>query len=133
MKNALEIPLLLVAVTGVLVIANWPTLTGRAAERRRVAIALEAPVRQEINSLSGSQELLRSLRLGPVAGTYVAGRDVSMTGYFQFDGVYANQSCRVFVTWHRADTNAPIDRIEIGGAAKELRTIWSRKRMGDAL
>ncbi len=132
MKNALEIPLLLVAVIGVLVVANWPTFTGRAAERRRVAIALDAPVRQEINSLLDSQESLRSLRLGPVAGTYVAGSGVSMTGYFQFDGVYSNQSCRVFVAWRKAETNAPVDKIEIGGAAKELRTIWSRKRMGDA-
>ena len=88
MKNALEIPLLLVAVIVVLLIATWPALTGRTAEPRRVAMALKASVRQEIDSLSSSQESLRSLRLDDVTETYMAGSDVSMTGYFQFDGVY---------------------------------------------
>jgi hypothetical protein len=130
MKNALEIPLFLVAVIGVFVITTLPTVLRHGHER--AVIALEAPVRQELNSLSGSLELLRSLRLGPVTETYAVGSGASMTGYFQFDGVYSNQSCRIYVTWHKADTNAPIDKIEIGGASKELRTIWSRKRQGDA-
>ena len=131
MKNALEIPLLLVVVIGVLVIATVPALSHHT-ERESAASALMASVRQEVDSLSGSQESLRSLRLGDVTETYVVGSGVSMAGYFQFDGVYSKQSYHIYITWRKADKNAPIDKIEIGGAAKELRTIWSRTWQTDA-
>ena len=88
---------------------------------------IEAAVRQEIKSLASGQESLRSLHLGTLMRTYVVGRGVSLSGYFQFSGLYENQSCPVFVTWRQADTNAPIDKIEIGSTAKEPRMIWARK------
>ena len=88
---------------------------------------IQAAVRQEIGSLSISQGALRSLHLGGLTKTYEAGSGASMTGYFQFDGDYCGQSCRVYVIWRKADTNALIDKIEINGISKKLRTIWSRK------
>jgi hypothetical protein len=81
---------------------------------------------QEISSLSSSQELLHSLHLGRVTKIHTAGSGASMTGYFKFDGDYSNQSCDIIVRWRKADTNAPIDKIEIGSTFQELRTIWSR-------
>ena len=88
---------------------------------------IQAAVRQETGSLFSSQASLRSLHLGGLTKTYEAGSGASMTGYFQFDGDYCGWPCRVYVIWRKADTNAPIEKIEINGNSKELRTIWSRK------
>ena len=88
---------------------------------------IEAAVRQQAASLSRSQESLSSLQLGRMTRMRTVGSGVSMTGYFQFDDDYSNQSWDVFVSWRKAETNAPIDKIEIGSTYRELKTIWSRK------
>jgi hypothetical protein len=90
---------------------------------------IKAAVLREAASLSRSEDSLRSLDLGRITRTRyeVRDSDSAITGYFQFDGSYSNQSWDVFVYWRKADSNAPIDKIEIGSTYQELRTIWSRK------
>jgi hypothetical protein len=88
---------------------------------------IEAAVRQEVVSVALTNGSLHSLELGRVTRTHTIDSGVAMTGYFQFDGSYSNQSWDVLVYWRKADTNAPIDKIEIGSTYQELRTIWSRK------
>jgi len=112
---------------GVMLFAVCFLLVTKRSMFRGDVSQIQAAVRQEIGSLSSSQESLRSLHLGGLTKTYEAGSGASMTGFFQFDGDYFDQSCRVYVIWRKADTNAPIDKIEINGNSKKLRTIWSRK------
>jgi hypothetical protein len=88
---------------------------------------IEAAVRRQVSSLASTNDVLHSLELGRVTRTRMVDSGVAMTGYFQFDGSYSNQSWDIFVSWRKADSNAPIDKIEIGSTDKELRKIWSRK------
>jgi hypothetical protein len=89
---------------------------------------IEQAVRRQVISLSRSEESLRSLELGRTTRTrYKIYNDDMITGYFQLDGSYSNQSCDVWVYWQKADTNSPIDTIKVSIDNQELRTIWSRK------
>ena len=117
----------LIILSGVMLLAVGYVVLLHRSVVREADPQIETAVRQEINSLSNSQESLRSLRVGSVTRTYVVGSEVSMTGYFEFTGVYSSQSCRIFITWRKADTNAPIDKIAIASTSKEPTMIWSRR------
>ena len=116
----------LIILFGVMLFAECILLLIHGSMVRKGVPQIQAAVRREIASLPGSQDSFRSLHLGGLTKTYVAGSGVSMTGYFQFDGDYLSQSCHVYVIWSNADTNAPIDKIEISGTSKKLREIWTR-------
>jgi len=116
----------LITVCGVILFAAGFLLLLHRSMAREVDPQIQAAVRQELDSLAHSQASLRAFRVGPLTGTYRVGQGEAMTGYLQFEGRYSEQPCRVFVLWRQADTNAPIDKIEIGSTAKELRAIWSR-------
>jgi len=88
---------------------------------------IEAAVRREATSLARTNEILQSLELGHITRTRMVDSGVAMTGYFQFNGSYSNESWDVLVYWRKADSNAPIDKIEIGNTYQESRVIWSRK------
>lgn len=88
---------------------------------------IETAVRRQAILLSQSDPSLHSLQLDRVTRTHMVDSGISMTGYFQFDGDYSNQSWDVLVYWRKADTNAPIDKIEIHSTYQEPKTIWSRK------
>lgn len=87
---------------------------------------IKVAVLREEDLLASSVDSLRSLKLGSITKThYERGNDI--TGYFQFDGSYSNESWDVFVYWRKSDSNSPIDRIEIASTYSEPRTIWPRK------
>ena len=88
---------------------------------------IEVAVRQEVASLSRSDESLHSLKLGRGSTMRIVGSGASMTGYCQFDGDYSNQTWDVIVRWRKADTNALIDKIELHCTSQEPKIIWSRK------
>jgi len=88
---------------------------------------IEAAVRREASSLARTNDILQSLELGRETGTRTVGSGVKMTGYFEFDGSYSNESWDVLVRWCKADTNAPIDKIELHCKSQEPKIIWSRK------
>ena len=88
---------------------------------------IEAAVRREASSLSLSDASLHSLQLDRVTRTHMSESGGAIGGYFQFDGSYSNESWDVLVSWRKADTNAPIDKIEIRSTDQELRTIWVRQ------
>jgi len=89
---------------------------------------IKAAVLRQADSLSRSEESLRSLELGHITRSrYSTYHDGKITGYFQFDGSYSNKSWEIVVDWRKADTNAPIDRIELVCASQEPKIIWPRK------
>jgi hypothetical protein len=89
---------------------------------------IKAAVLRQVASLSRSEESLRSLELGHITRSrYTTYHDGRITGYFQYDGSYSNESWEIVVDWRKADTNAPIDKIELVCASQEPKIIWSRK------
>jgi hypothetical protein len=112
---------------GLMLFAGCFWLLGRRSRVRQDAPQIQTAVRQELDLLSRGQDSLRSLHLGGVTRTYLVGGGVSLTGYFQFDGFFSNQPCRVSVIWRKTDSNPTIDKIEIANTSKELWSIWSQK------
>jgi len=88
---------------------------------------IELAVRRQAASLAGTNESLRSLELGRETRAHREGGGASMTGDFHFHGSYSNQPECIFVSWRQADTNSPVDTIQVGSTFQELRTIWYRK------
>ena len=111
---------LLIVAGSIILYARWWMIRERIPQ-------LETAVRQEVVSLASSNVALHSLTLGQATRTHMVGSGVEMTGYFQFDGSYSNQSWDVIVKWRKADTNAPIDKIELHSTDQEPKIIWSRK------
>jgi len=91
---------------------------------------IEAAVRREAVSLARTNDILQSLELGRATRTRTVGSGIEMTGYFQFEGSYSNESWDVLVMWRTADTNAPIDKIELHCTSQEPKIIWSRASFG---
>jgi len=88
---------------------------------------IELAIRQETASLAATNESLHSLDLGHETRAHWKGRGALMTGDFHFHGSYSNQPECIFVSWNQADTNLPVDTIQVGSTFQELRTIWYRK------
>jgi hypothetical protein len=114
-------------IYGVLIAAAALLICIRLSMIREGVPQIETAVRQELVSLASSNAALHSLTIERATRTHMVGSGIEMTGYFQFDGSYSNESWDVFVSWRKADTNSPIDKIEIGSTDRELRTLWSRK------
>ena len=88
---------------------------------------IEAAVRQEVVALSISHDKLHTLQLGHASQWHTKTRDDLVTGYFVFSASYLGAPAEIRVSWSKADTNSPIDKIEKTGTYQEPETLWSRK------
>jgi len=110
-------------VVGIMFMAGCLILFGTLSLIHEGVPKVEAAVHAEVDSLVLTDESLRSLKLERLSGARVVDSGINMKGAFYYDGTFSNQSWNITVSWHRSDTNSPIDRIEISSTYQEPKTI----------
>jgi hypothetical protein len=87
----------------------------------------EAVVRGEVLTLSSSQDKLHTLQLDRALQWHKTKLNGVVMGYIVFSASYLGAPAKIRVSWSKADTNMPIDKIEKTSASEEPTLLWSRK------
>ena len=112
---------------GILVVAVSVILFVHLQTRRAGIPKIVDAVQRQISTLIQTDGTLYSLQIGRRTGGRMVGSGDELNGSFYYDGSYSNESWDITVRWHKSDTNAPIDKIEISSTDQTNRTIWTRK------
>ena len=86
----------------------------------------EAAVREEVLTISSSQDKLHTLQLDRALQWHKTKLNGVVMGYIVFSASYLGAPAEIRVSWSKADTNMPIDKIERISASEQT-LLWSRK------